>query len=28
VAEFPLHACVALEPDGELWKEIWRLERQ
>ena len=23
---FPQHGCVALEPDGELWKEIWRLE--
>lgn len=22
---FPLHGCVALEPDGEHWKEIWRL---
>ena len=22
---FPLHGCVALEPDGENWKEIWRL---
>ena len=25
-SSFPLHGCVALEPDGELWKEIWRLE--
>jgi phosphohistidine phosphatase len=24
---FPIHACVALEPDGNRWKEIWRLER-
>lgn len=23
---FPLHGCVALEPDGERWKEIWRLD--
>ena len=23
---FPLHGCVALEPDGDRWKEIWRLE--
>jgi phosphohistidine phosphatase len=23
---FPLHGCVALQPDGEQWKEIWRLE--
>ena len=23
---FPLHGCVALEPDGDLWKEVWRLE--
>jgi len=23
---FPLHGCVALEPYGEWWKEIWRLE--
>jgi phosphohistidine phosphatase len=23
---FPLHGCVALEPDGDGWKEIWRLE--
>lgn len=23
---FPLHGCVALEQEGELWKEIWRLE--
>ncbi len=22
---FPLHGCVALEPDGDRWKEIWRL---
>jgi phosphohistidine phosphatase len=23
---FPLHGCVALEADGDGWKEIWRLE--
>ena len=23
---FPLHGCVALEADGDTWKEIWRLE--
>jgi phosphohistidine phosphatase len=23
--EFSLHGCVALEPDGENWKELWRL---
>ena len=23
---FPLHGCVALEADGDQWKEIWRLE--
>jgi phosphohistidine phosphatase len=23
---FPQHGCVALEPDGDRWKEIWRLE--
>ena len=23
---FPLHGCVALEPDGERWKELWRVE--
>ena len=23
---FPLHGCVALEPYGEWWKEMWRLE--
>jgi phosphohistidine phosphatase len=22
---FPLHGCVALERDGERWKELWRL---
>jgi phosphohistidine phosphatase len=26
MASFPLHGCVALEPDGDQWKEIWRLE--
>jgi phosphohistidine phosphatase len=25
-ATFPLHGCVALEPDGEVWKELWRVE--
>jgi hypothetical protein len=25
-ASFPLHGCVALEADGDQWKEIWRLE--
>ena len=23
---FPQHGCVALEPDGDRWKELWRLE--
>ena len=23
---FPEHGCVALEPDGDRWKEMWRLE--
>ena len=23
---FPLHGCVALEADGERWKEMWRLK--
>ena len=23
---FPLHGCVALEPEGNRWKESWRLE--
>jgi phosphohistidine phosphatase len=23
---FPQHGCVALEPEGNRWKEIWRLE--
>jgi phosphohistidine phosphatase len=23
---FPLHGCVALEADGERWKELWRIE--
>jgi phosphohistidine phosphatase len=22
---FPLHGCVALERDGDRWKEVWRL---
>jgi phosphohistidine phosphatase len=24
---FPQHGCVALEPDGDRWKEMWRVER-
>ncbi len=25
--DFPLHGCVALEPDGVLvWKELWRIK--
>jgi phosphohistidine phosphatase len=24
--EFPLHGCIALESDGDRWKEMWRLE--
>src|SRR5262245_13735836 len=24
--EFPQHGCVALEADGDRWKEIWRIE--
>jgi phosphohistidine phosphatase len=23
---FPLHGCVALEPSGDVWTEMWRLE--
>ena len=23
---FPLHGCVALDADGDRWKECWRLE--
>lgn len=23
--DFPLHGCVALESDGETWKEVWRV---
>jgi phosphohistidine phosphatase len=23
---FPPHGCVALEPDGDRWKEVWRLD--
>jgi phosphohistidine phosphatase len=23
---FPPHGCVALEADGDQWKEVWRLE--
>ncbi|MSO81733.1 MAG: hypothetical protein EXQ53_00330 [Acidobacteria bacterium] len=26
--EFPLHGCVALEREGDRWKEIWRLEAE
>lgn len=26
--DFPLHGCVALERDGDHWKEIWRLESE
>jgi phosphohistidine phosphatase len=25
--QFPQHGCVALEPDGERWKEVWRIDR-
>jgi phosphohistidine phosphatase len=25
-ASFPPHGCIALEADGDRWKEIWRLE--
>ena len=24
--DFPLHGCVALEADGNQWKEIWRIK--
>jgi phosphohistidine phosphatase len=24
--DFPLHGCVALEPNGLTWKECWRME--
>ena len=24
--DFPLHGCVALEPDGDRWKEVWRIK--
>ena len=24
--DFPMHGCVALEREGEIWKELWRLE--
>ena len=24
--QFPVHGCVALEPDGDRWKEVWRLD--
>ena len=24
--DFPLHGCVALEAEGMVWKEMWRLE--
>lgn len=23
---FPLHGCVAVEADGDRWKELWRIE--
>lgn len=26
-AEFPAHGLVALEPDGDRWREAWRLTR-
>ena len=26
--DFPMHGCVALERQGEIWKEIWRLESE
>jgi phosphohistidine phosphatase len=25
-SHFPLHGCVALDADGDRWKESWRLE--
>jgi len=25
---FPLHGCVALELDGDRWREMWRLESE
>jgi phosphohistidine phosphatase len=25
-AAFPAHGCIALEPEGDRWTEIWRLE--
>src|SRR5687767_8884088 len=25
-SDFPLNGCVALEPGGDVWKELWRLE--
>jgi len=25
-SSFPLHGCVALEPSGDLWMEIWRID--
>ena len=24
--DFPMHGCVALEADGLLWKELWRID--
>ena len=24
--DFPLHGCVALERQGDVWRELWRLE--
>jgi phosphohistidine phosphatase len=26
IYSFPQHGCVALEIDGDSWKEVWRLE--
>ena len=26
IIDFPMHGCVALERQGEIWKESWRLE--
>jgi phosphohistidine phosphatase len=28
VTVFPPHGCVALERDGEIWKELWRLDAE
>ena len=24
--DFPLHGCVALDVDGDRWKEVWRIQ--